>query len=181
MDDIFSRVMFLAEAKTGIVFTIIAVVVAVLVFLLAKIASSLKRGGGFDCIARRIGLLDPKEIRFNLEFENSTKKDWTLDDFQLSYFDSGKITPVCRMAYSPLPHGLDTNFIIRKDGSYGFFIEKGKKQSAIVHYLISDSFSLPRGARLCFSCRDEDGRLLYALIDLKSDEAKLLSFKRCKS
>ena len=172
--------MCLAAASTGILFTVIALVVAVLVFVLVKVASSIKRGGHCDAVIKRIGLLDPHELRFNVEFENSSKNDWVMDDFCLSYYLPNELKVVCKMTYQPIARGLDLNFVAKKNGNYGFFVEKGKRQSAVVDYLLPDSFSLPKGARFCLSCVDGDGQTLYAFLDVKSEEASLLSFKRLK-
>ncbi len=172
--------MFLASARTGILFTIAAIAAAVLVFCLVKLASSIKRGGSCDAVIKRIGLLDPHELRFNLEFENASKQDWVLDDICLSYYLSKEVKVVCKMTYKPLARGLDLNFVRKKDGNYGFLVEKGKKQSAVVDYLLPDSFSLPKGARYCLSYVDANGQAYYAFIDLKSEEASLLSFKRLR-
>lgn len=172
--------MFLASATKGILVAVTAVSAALFVLCLVKIASSIKRGGPRDAVIKRIGLLDPHELRFNFEFENASKQDWELDDISLSYYLSKEVKVVCKMTYKPLARGLDLDFVRKKDGNYGFLIEKGKKQSAVVDYLLPDSFSLPKGARYCLSCQDADGQIFYAFIDLKSDEASLLSFKRLK-
>ncbi len=83
--------MVLAGAKSGIIFTIITLAVTVLVFVLAKVASAVKRGGGFDVVLKPIGLLDSHELRFNLSFENGSKKDRSLNDLSLAYIlDSRK-------------------------------------------------------------------------------------------
>lgn len=172
--------MVLAGSNTGIVFTIAALLAAVLVFALVKVASSLKRGGQFDIVIKRLGLLDPHELRFNVEFENNSKNDQTLNDLCLCYFQGGELKTISKMAYQPLPRGMDLNFVVKNNGNYGFFIEKGKKQSAVIDYLLPESFALPKGARFCLSFVDMDGSTFYAFVDLQSLEASLLSFKHLK-
>ncbi len=173
--------MFLAGTNSGIIFTIITLAATVLVFVLAKVASALKRGGRFDVVLKPIGLLDARELRFNLSFENASKKECSLNDVCLGYVQNNELHTICKMAHEPLARGLETGFVTSKDGSFGFFIESGKNCSAIIDYLVPSSFALPEGARPCLSCFDEDGRQVYALIDLKSEEAKLLSFKKLKA
>ena len=172
--------MVFSGTQTGIVFAIISVVAAVLVFVLVKIASSLKRSGGFDITIKRIGLLDSHEFRFNLEFENTSKSDRSFNGLCLSYFLNGELTQIAEMVYQPIARGFDLGFVTQADGRYGFLVERGKSQSAVIDFLLPDSFSLPKGARVCLSCTDENKRVLYAFVDLKSEEAKLLAFKKLK-
>ena len=173
--------MVLAGTSSGIIFTIITLTATVLVFVLAKVASALKRGGRFDVVLKPIGLLDSRELRFNLSFENASKKDRSLNDFCLAYLLGGELHEICKMAHPPLARGLETGFVISKDGSYGFLIETGKSCSAVIDYSVPTSFALPEGAKLCLSCFDEDKHQLYAPIDLKSEEPKLLSFKKLRA
>ncbi len=173
--------MVLAGAKSGIIFTIITLAVTVLVFVLAKVASAVKRGGGFDVVLKPIGLLDSHELRFNLSFENGSKKDRSLNDLSLAYMLKGELHVICEMAHQPLARGLETGFLIRGEGWYGFFIEAGQNRSAVIDYLLPASFTLPEGAKLCLSCFDESARRMYAYIDLRGDEPKLLVFKKLRA
>ncbi len=173
--------MILAGSSSGIIFTIITLAVTVLVFILAKVASALKRGGRFDVVLKPIGLLDSHELRFNLSFENATRKDRFLNDVCLAYFLDGKLHRICQMAQQPLARGLETGFVTGSgDSCYGFLIEAGKNRSAVVDYVLPSSFALPERAKLCLSCFDENKRQLYAFIDLKEEEPRLLSFKKLR-
>ena len=173
--------MILAGTNSGIIVTIVTFAATILVFVLAKVASTLKRAGGFDVVLKPIGLLDSQELRFNLSFENGSKKDLVLNNLCLSYFLNGAVMPICQMSDRPLARGFDDGFVTGKNGHYGFFVEAGKSQSAVVSYLLPSSFALPEGAKLCLSCEDESKRTLYALIDLKDANPRLLSFKRLRS
>ncbi len=173
--------MILAGASSGIIFTIITLGATVLVFVLAKVASALKRGGRFDVVLKPIGLLDSHELRFNISFENATQKDRSLNDLCLAYFLNGELHSICKMAHQPLTRGLETGFVTSGDDYYGFLIEGGKSCSAVIDYLLPPSFSLPENAKLCLSCFDEGKHQLYAVIDLKGEEPKLLSFKKLRS
>lgn len=172
--------MVLESAKNGILITVLACLATVLVLVLVKIATSMKRLGHFDVVMKRIGLLDPHELRISLEFENESKRDREFSDLSLCYMKEKSLCLVSKMAFEPIPRGLDSSFVQAKDGGYSFLVEKGKSQSVVVTYVLPNSFVLPQGARFCLSCQDEKGRMLCAEIDLSGQEAKLLSFKRYK-
>lgn len=172
--------MFLTGAGKGIAFTVAALLVAVIVFVLVRVASALNHGGKFDFIIKRIGLLDSTEARFAVQFENASKFDKEIRDLRLCYLQKGGITKVADMAYAPLARGLDPNFLLRHEKGYGFLIESGKSQSAIVDYLLPPSFSLPQGAVLGLSWRDEHGRLFFASISLSKSDSQLLKRRRIK-
>ena len=173
--------MVLAGTSSGIIFTIITVAATVLVFVLAKVASALKRGGRFDIVLKPIGLLDSHELRFNISFENDTKKDRSLNDVCLAYLLDDELHMICKMAHQPLARGLETGFLVDRDGCYGFSIEAGKSCSAVIDYAVPSSLALPEDAKLCLSCFDEGKHQLYAFIDLKDEEPKLLSFKKLRT
>ncbi len=146
--------------------------------VLAKIASAIKRSGRFEVVLKPIGLLDSREFRFNISFENASSKDRFLNNVCLSYLLDKKLHGICKMTQPPLGRGLESDFVTHNNGCYGFFIEAGKSHSAVIDYQLPASFSLPENAKLCLSYLDENKRQLYALINLKDGESKLLSFKK---
>ena len=172
--------MVLSGAGKGIFVTVVALVVAAIVFVLVRVANSLNHGGKFDFVVKRIGLLDSTEARLAVQFENASKFDKEIRDLTLCYLSQGSLAKIAGMAYAPLARGLDPNFISHDAGGYGFLIEAGKNQSAIVDYLLPASFQLPPNARLGLCWRDERGRLLFAPISLRESESQLLKKRRIK-
>ncbi len=172
--------MFLSSSGKGILITVLALLATALVLILVKVSTLLKQSGHFDVICKRIGLLDSKEARFALRFENDSKFDKELLDWRIGYVDGKKVTSLCGMAYAPIARGTDMNFVRGKDGHYGFFLEKGCRENAVVDFLLPQQAPLPENCSLCFCCEDSKGRILYAPFSFEDSDSQLLRFHKAK-
>ncbi len=172
--------MFLSSSGKGILITVLALLATALVLVLVKVSTLLKQSGHFDVVCKRIGLLDSKEARFALRFENESKSDKELLDWKIGYAVGKKVTFLCGMAYAPIARGTDLNFVRGKEGHYGFFLEKGCHENAVVDFLLPNESSLPENCSLCFCCQDSKGRLLYAPFSFENTDSQLLTFRKAK-
>ncbi len=158
----------------------LALLATALILVLVKVSTLLKQSGHFDVVCKRIGLLDTKEARFALRFENESKSDRELLNWRIGYVIRNKVTPLCGMAYAPIARGMDMNFVRGKEGCYGFFLEKGASENAVVDFSLPSGFSLPEDSSFCFCCEDSKGRTLYASFRFEEDASQLLRFHKAK-
>ena len=75
--------MVLSGAGKGIFVTVVALVVAAIVFVLVRVANSLNHGGKLDFVAKRIGLLASTEARLAVQFETASNPDKEIRDLTL--------------------------------------------------------------------------------------------------
>lgn len=172
--------MFLTSSGKGILITLLALLATALVLVLVKVSILLKQSGHFDVICKRIGLLDAHEARFAIRFENESKFDKELLNWRIGYAVGKKVTPLVGMAYAPIARGIDMNFIRGGEGRYGFFLEKGSSENAVIDFSLPGHFALPEGSSFCFCCDDGKGRTLYACFNFADGGSQLLRFHKAK-
>lgn len=172
--------MFLSASGKGIIVTVAALLATGIVLILVRVATVLKQGGRFDVSLKRIGLLDYREARFAIAFENQSKSDKEMRSLRLGWVKNGVTHFLAPMAYAPLARGFDPNFVKGSDGEYSFFLERGKEYGAVIDFLIPVDFRCPQGAAFCVIFENGKGVTHYASVSLSSPSSQLLRFKKSK-
>lgn len=170
----------LAQATTGIAWTIAAILGTATIFLLVKIAQSLLTSGSFLVEAKPLGLLNQSEIKLDAKFSNTTLTSKVMSDLSIYGKEEGKTILIAKLEGMPIIRGNSSyeEFLVKKGESYSLLIPRGKSFSAIISFKAISN--IHKAEEYCLVYSNEKGRSYRSKIKLGVSSTQNLRFSHFK-
>ncbi len=163
----------------GIVWTVLAILGAGIVFLMVKVAQGLITSGNFAIEARRIGLIGQDEVKLDIHFFNTTRQTRILTNIGLFCETEEGFVQVGFLNTRPIVRSAnaDQNYLTKENDAYSFSIPKNQNFSTIVDFSFKGK-PLPSHGDFYLVGINEKGKRVRSYLRLNTLMGQNLSFSR---